>query len=159
MKEITCEIRFAEDESRSSPGRLRGTLLKYGALASDRNETFLHGSLSWAPEGVLLREMHRRDSPIARVLPVEIDGEIRIDAQLPNTQRGRDAAENIRQGVYGGRSVEFQAVEQRRAGGRREIVKGVLGGCGLVDLPSYEDSKVEVRAKTDIRKRQALIWL
>ena len=85
MKQETfeCEIRMAEDPDRASPGRLQGTLLKYGAKASDRNETFLPGSLSWSPEGILLREMHRRDSPIARVMPFEQDGEIRIDAQLP----------------------------------------------------------------------------
>ena len=107
----------------------------------------------------MLREMHRRDSPIARVLPFEEDGEIRIDAQLPNTQRGRDCAENIRQHVYGGLSVEFGAIEQRRVGGRREIVKGVLGGCGLVDVPSYSDSTVEVRAKSDTQARIARLWL
>ena len=161
MKQETfeCEIRMQEDETRASPGRLQGTLLRYGAKASDRNETFLPGSLSWAPEGILLREMHRRDSPIARVLPFEQDGEIRIDAQLPNTQRGRDAAENIRQGVYGGLSIEFGAIEQRRVGGRREIVKGVLAGAGLVDLPSYSSSTVEVRAKTDTQGRIARLWL
>ena len=161
MKQETfeCEIRMAEDPDRASPGRLQGTLLKYGAKASDRNETFLPGSLSWSPEGILLREMHRRDSPIARVMPFEQDGEIRIDAQLPNTQRGRDCAENIRQKVYGGLSVEFGAIEQRRVGGRREIVKAVLGGCGLVDVPSYSSSTVEVRAKTDTQQRIARLWL
>ena len=117
------EMALYEDETRASPGRLQGTLLKYGAKASDRNETFLPGSLSWPPEGILLREMHRRDSPIARVLPFEQDGEIRIDAQLPNsTQRGRDAAENIRQGVYG---LVVSRVRGHRSsagvGGRREI--------------------------------------
>ena len=154
-----CEIRMQEDETRASPGRLQGTLLKYGATASDRNETFLPGSLSWPPEGILLGEMHRRDSPIARVLPFEQDGEIRIDAQLPNTQRGRDAAENIRQGVYGGLSIEFGAIDQRRVGSRREIVRAALGGCGLVDVPSYSSSKVELRAKTDVQRRIAMLWL
>ena len=156
---IECEIRMAEDETRASPGRLQGVLLKYGAKASDRNETFLPGSLSWPPEGILLREMHRRDSPIARVLPFEQDDEIRIDAQLPNTQRGRDCVENIRQHVYGGLSVEFGAIEQRRVGSRREIVKAVLGGAGLVDVPSYTESTVEVRAKTDVQRRIARLWL
>ena len=159
QESFECEIRMQEDETRASPGRLQGTLLKYNTKAVDRNETFLPGSLSWPPEGILLREMHRRDSPVARVLPFEQDGEIRIDAQLPNTQRGRDAAENIRQGVYGGLSVEFGAIEHRRVGGRREIVKGVLGGAGLVDIPSYADSKVEVRAKSDTQRRISLLWL
>ena len=77
----------------------------------------------------------------------------------PNTQRGRDCAENIRQKVYGGLSVEFGAIEQRRVGGRREIVKAVLGGCGLVDVPSYSSSTVEVRAKTDTQQRIARLWL
>ena len=104
--------------------------------------------------------MHRRDSPIARVLPFEQDGEIRIDAQLPNTQRGRDLrGETSVSKCTGGLSVEFGAIEQRRVGGRREIVKAVLGGCGLVDVPSYSSRTVEVRAKSDVQGRIARLWL
>ena len=40
MDLITCEIRFAEDETRQTPGRLVGTLLTYGERASDRPEVF-----------------------------------------------------------------------------------------------------------------------
>ena len=40
MDLITCEVRFQEDETRESPGRLVGTLLTYGERASDRPETF-----------------------------------------------------------------------------------------------------------------------
>ena len=48
-------------------------------------------------------------SPILRFTP-EVDGdEVRIDAALPDTQRGRDAATMIRNGTFQGLSIEFRA--------------------------------------------------
>ena len=147
MDLLTCEIRFEHDGSRESPGALTGVLMRYETRAKDRPEIFKRGALSWPADGILVREMHQRDRPIVRALPFELDGEVRINAPLPNTARGRDAAENIRQGVYTGLSVEFNAIQEARRGGLREIVKAVLGGAGLVDSGAYADAVVEVRAE------------
>ena len=44
-----------------------------------------------------LNEQHNRQAPIMRFTP-ELDGkELRIDAALPDTQRGRDAATMIKE--------------------------------------------------------------
>ena len=157
---LTCEIRYAEDETRQSPGRLVGVLLTYEVRASDRPEIFRRDSLRWPPTGILVREMHQRQEPIVRVVPY-LDGDaVKVDTPLPNTTRGRDAVTNIREGVYGGLSVEFHAEQEGRRGNLREITKALLGGAGLVDSPSYTGSTVEVRAKRFWQLDQEMLrWL
>ena len=51
MDELRCKIEVREDESRESPGRLVGVLLRYGEVASDRKEVFEKGSLFLAGVG------------------------------------------------------------------------------------------------------------
>ena len=147
MDLLTCEIRFEHDGSRESPGALTGVLMRYETRAKDRPEIFKRGALSWPPAGILIREMHDRARPIVRALPFVDGDEVRINAPLPNTAIGRDAATNVREGVYTGLSVEFNAIQEGRRGGLREIVKAVLGGAGLVDSGAYADAVVEVRAE------------
>ena len=69
MDGLLIPIEFRQDESRESPGRLVGVLLPYEVRAGDRPEMFEQGALRIPPEGVLLREMHRRDSPIMKIHP------------------------------------------------------------------------------------------
>lgn len=160
MNEIRCAIELRADESRRSPGRLVGTLLTYGERASDRAEVFLPGALRWRPEGVIVNEQHNRAAPIVRAVPAVEGREVRIDARLPDTQRGRDAATNVREGVYTGLSVEFLAREETRAAdGTREIRAAVLGGAALVDSASYTGSRVEVRGAGRDWRREILAWL
>ena len=107
MDELVFEIRQEADPTRESPGRLVGTLLTYEERAKDRPEIFARGSLTWPEGGIVINEQHNRSSPILRVVPFLDGDKVMIDAALPNTTRGRDAAENLRQGVYTGLSVEF----------------------------------------------------
>ena len=47
-----------------------------------------------------------------------VDGrEVRIDAPLPDTSRGRDTATMIRNGTMTGLSIEFRATDEGMAGG------------------------------------------
>ena len=149
-RNLLCEIRFAEDDTRQSPGRILGTLFTYEKSASDRPEIFARGALRWSADGILIDDMHVRSAPILRVVPFMAGDEVRIDSPLPNTTRGRDAAVGIREGVYGGLSVEFYAEQEGRRGGRREIKRGLLVWAGLVDKPSYANSLVEIRAKLTV---------
>ena len=68
--ELLIPIEFRQDESRESPGRLVGVLLPYEVRAGDRPELFEQGALRIPDEGVLLREMHRRDAPIMKNSPL-----------------------------------------------------------------------------------------
>ena len=165
MDEIRMKIEFREDETRQTPGRLVGTLVTYGERASDRAEVFEIGSLSWPDDGVILNRQHLRQSPIMRVLPVVEGNEVKIDAALPDTSAGRDAAAEIRGGsdglaLFRGLSVEFKAVRQSIVAGVRRISAAVLSGAAIVDSPSFSGSSVEVRAKGGGNRPTArFLWL
>ena len=149
MEELTFEVRQEADPSRESPGRLVGTLLTYEQRANDRPEVFVRGALTWPATGILINAQHNRAAPILRAIPYLDGDQVKIDAALPNTTAGRDAAENLRQGVYTGLSVEFASRSEGRRGPLREIRSALLGGAALVDSSSYKGSTVEVRAETD----------
>lgn len=152
--EIRCSVELREDDTRQSPGRLSGVLLTYGERAGDRAELFETGALRWPDNGIVLRRQHQRGAPIMRVVPEVRGAQVIVDAPLPDTQAGRDAAAEIRAGLMTGLSVEFRATAQRFAGGVRRITAALLNGAGLVDSPSYSGSAVEVRARA--RRR---LWL
>ena len=94
------EIRLADDPERMGPGKLEGVLMPYETRAADRPELFERGALHWPEDGVLLRAMHRRDSPIARFTPEASDSEVRVSIQLPDSIQGRSAAADVRAGVF-----------------------------------------------------------
>ena len=151
MTEIRCRIELREDDTLASPGRLTGTLLTYGERASDRPELFERGSIDLdaikANGGIVINRQHTRGAPIMRVIP-ELRGDaLVIDAQLPESSAGRDAAVEIRSGLMRGLSVEFKALRARMVNGVRRIAAATLVAGGLVDDPSYSGSTVEVRDK------------
>ena len=157
--EIRCAIELRADDSRQSPGRVVGTLLTYGERAGDRAEMFVADALTWPDTGVVLNEQHNRQAPIMRFTPTVEGREVRIDARLPDTSRGRDAATMIRNGTMTGLSVEFRARrETRSASGVREIRAAELRGAALVDDPSYTGSSVAVRHRRTTERRRRL-WL
>ena len=114
MDEIRFGIEIRDDEQRG-PGRLSGRLIRYGERAKDRPELFEPGALRWPDGGVVLNRQHERRSPILRFTPVVEGNEVRIDAVLPDTTSGRDAAAEIRSGLFRGLSIEFKAVCQGRS--------------------------------------------
>ena len=155
MDELRCAIEYREDESRQSPGRIVGTLLSYGEQALDRAEKFEVGSLHWPDGGIVLNEQHNRQAPIMRFTPEVVGKEVRIDAPLPDTQRGRDAATMVRNGTFQGLSIEFRSESEGRSAGTRMIRRASLSAAALVDSPSHKSS-VEVRGKAGRRPR---VWL
>ena len=160
MDTLLMEVRAADDETRQSPGRIVGTLLTYGERAQDRQEMFEAGALRWPALGFNVNEQHNRQAAVARVIPYLDGNAIKIDAPVPDTQRGRDALTNIREGVYTGLSVEFYAEREEYRQSMRVIKRGILGGAALVDVPSYGASLVEVRAKLVAPQyRSAYLWL
>ena len=152
MDTLLCEVRFTEDETKATPGRLVGTLLTYEKRASDRRELFRRGAIHWPETGLVVNDMHDRRSPLLRAIPF-LDGDaLKIDAPFPDTQRARDAATNLREGILTGLSVEFYAEKETRRAGIREILRAYVPRAGLVDTPSYADSLAEVRTKLETNK-------
>ena len=159
MESLLVPIEIRQDETRQSPGLLTGTLLTYETRARDRAELFSTGAFRWPAAGFNINAQHNRQSAVVRVLPFVEDGAIKIAAPLPNTTAGRDAAENIRTGVYTGLSVEFQSELEKREAGLRRIERALLVGAALVDRPSYGDSLVEVRESIALPFGGVFVWL
>ena len=144
IETLVCELECRADESRTSPGRVHGVLLSYGSRARDRAEVFEPGALTWDPEGIVLNHSHDRRSPIMRFVPELRGQDLVIDAPLPDTTRGRDAAVDIRNRTLRGLSIEFRSLQEFRRGGVRRIVRARLGGAGLVDSGAY-GNRLELR--------------
>ena len=161
MDNLLVEVRYVEDDTRQSPGRLTGTLVTYGERARDRAERFASGALKWAELGIVINEQHNRAAPIVRAIPFLDGDELRIDTALPNTQRGRDAATNVKDGLLTGLSVEFEraGLVAQTVGGVREIRHATLAAAGLVDLGSYRGSTVEIRESGLHVNRKVYQWL
>ena len=155
--EIRCALDLRADADRGGPGRLTGVLMRYGDAGQHGREVFARGALSWPDGGIVLNMQHDRTQPIVRFVPVDDGDEVRIDAQLPDTAAGRDAAVMVRNGTLRGASVEFRSEREGMRGGIREISGAVLVRAGLVDDPSYPDSTVEVRADANPARRR--VWL
>ena len=147
IESLLIPLEYRQDETRESPGTLAGVLMVYGTKARDRAEMFEMNALHWDASGIIIREQHNRQAPILRAIPYLDGQELRINAPLLNTTRGRDIAEAMKgpNPLFSGLSVEFRAEKETRRGGVRVITSAYLGGAGLVDSPSYQDSKVEIR--------------
>ena len=162
METLLIPVEYRQDEKRESPGMLAGVLMVYGTQARDRPEMFEMDSFHWDPSGIVIREQHNREAPILRAIPYLEGRELRINAPLLNTTRGRDIAEAMKgpNPLFSGLSVEFRAEKESRRNGVRVITSAFLGGAGLVDAPSYRDSVVEVREDRGLRlPTAATLWL
>ena len=147
-REIRCRVECRADESRTSPGRIVGTLIEQGRVAGDRPEVFVAGAIKWPHNGMrLLREHH--GAQIMRFAPVEDGATLRIDAQLPDTALGRKAAAEIRSGERADLSIEFHAMEEEQVSGVREVRSAIVDAVALAPTGSgvYEQARAEVRSK------------
>ena len=118
---------------------------------------FTRGSLEWPEKGIVITRQHDRNAPIVRAVPFLVGDEVRIDVALPDTSAGRDAATDVREGLFTGLSVEFRSVKEGRRGGLREIRQAFAPRAGLVDSPSYSGSVVQVRERGEGGRRR--VWL
>ena len=151
--EIRCAVELRAEDG--SPGRLFGVLLNYGERAGGgRSEVFEPGALSWPAGGIVLKRQHERSAPIMRLVPELRGDQVVVDAPLPDSVAGRDAAAEIRSGLMTGLSVEFNAQRQRYVAGVRHVLAAALSGAGLVHNPEYHgfgrrgpraDASAEVR--------------
>ena len=147
MGEIRCSIKI-EDRAEGKP-RLIGTLMSYNERAKDRPETFLPGSLKWDESGIILNRQHSRKNPILKFTPIESEGRVLIDVELPTTSAGLDALAEVRSGLFGSLSIEFKSIRESFVGGCRRISEALLTGAALCDAGAYSSSVVEARAKAE----------
>jgi uncharacterized protein len=80
----------------------------------------------------------------------EDDNGLKIEADLPDTQAGRDARESISRGDVSQMSFAFEAINDRwfteEGEDRRELIEARLFEVSPVTFPAYPDSSVSARA-------------
>ena len=137
-----------------NPARIVGTLLPIGRVATDRQEIFVPGSVQFPASGVRLLLEHR-GREILRFMPVEdaTAAEWRIDAELPDTPEGREAAALVQSGQRKGLSVEFFALDHQRVSQVREIRSAFVEATALCREGCYDQARVELRS-TSVK-----VWL
>ena len=148
---VPVECRSAYD----APGRLTGTILEVGRIASDRQEVFVPGAAIFPSTGVELFRGHHGD-PILTFEPIVDGSEIRIDAPLPDTALGRQVATEVRSGARSALSIEFVALDEARVQGVRELRSALIQAAALVPSGAYDQATAEVRSRVGRRRRP---WL
>ena len=148
--EIPIECRAADYDG---PGRLTGTILEVGRIASDRAEVFAPGAAIFPSTGVTLYRGHR-GQPIMTFQPVVSGNEIKIDAALPDSDLGRQVAVEVRSGERAALSVEFVSLDEARVQGVRELRSALIQGAALVPLGSYAQARAEVRERAGRKYRR-----
>ena len=144
---------FRRSEVRAGAGRrVSGVIVRYSteAIMPWGRETFEPGSLTW-PADIRLNLHHDRANPVAvlgRSMTLD-DGpnELRMSAELPDTQAANDALKLIAGGIMTGISAEFIVENERKEGDLRIITAASLRGVSLVDAPAYPDSLVQLRRR------------
>ena len=72
--------------------------------------------------------------------------QLQLVANVPDTPAGNVALRDVASGLLNGFSIEFKSLSERRDdAGLRVLEKASLSAFGLVKIPSYPASKVEVR--------------
>ena len=150
--EVPIECRASDYDG---PGRIVGTILETGRVASDRQEVFVPGAPIFPSTGVQLFRGHRGES-VMHFQPVISGSEIRIDAPLPDSELGRLVAREVRSGARAALSVEFVPLSEARVMGVRELRSALIQGAALVARGSYGQATAEVRSRVGRRRRP---WL
>ena len=163
MEERFCEVRFEDDETRESPGRLIATLLTEGIRAKDRPEVFEPRALEWDTEkGIPIDVQHVRSSLAARAFPVrDSTNTLSIDTPLIEGVWGREARALVKGGAATGMSIGFAAIKETRRSGIRIITQARLLRASVVDDGSYE-TDIAVRGRSEsglILPSEATLWL
>lgn len=117
-------------------------------------EVFLPGSVKVHKRGCLLLWFHGLGNLLASTrtsrlrLSDQPDG-VYFEAELPDTQLGKDLVELVALGEVQGVSPGFHIVEQRIAYDKdsqtRQIIKASLGEISLTYMPAYVTTQVELR--------------
>ena len=144
--EVRCIVSVDEDRDRRGPGRLRGMILPFGRVAQDRREIFTPDSVRFPKGGIRLLLEHR-GREVMRFEPTIDSRGIHVDALLPDSPEGREAAEAVRDGKSKGLSIEFRAASSRLVQGVREVTDALVEAAALVAEGAYQQAVPEVRSK------------
>ena len=150
MEEQFHEFEFRALDNR--PGRIIGPVVVYGdrAVGPKGRETMAPGFFeNTSDKRIRVNVQHQRDKVLAangRDLKLR-DSETALIAEttLPKTTLGQDTAEDIRNGVLTGYSSQFIPRREEYRQAIRHLLSGIMSGLGVVDVPAYPQSQIELR--------------
>ena len=136
---------------------MSGVVIRYGDTSPTHRERFSPGALQF--DSVPLNYRHNQLvcvgwHPGGGVQLQDSPEVLTMIAELPPIPASDRALREVREGKLGGLSVEFHCEHDRQEDGIRIIEKARLVGVGLVESPSYPESKVETRGPDPDRERQ-----
>ena len=134
-------------EFRAAGRRLSGPVVNYGERARDRAERFAAGAFTSREDPLELRLQHDPAAVVATTADrlVLTDNTLSLDAAADLVPGA--ALSLVERRALTGLSAEFVALEEHQQSGVRVIDQAHLAGIGLVDVPSYAGSRVELRAR------------
>ena len=140
---VSVELRETDDDS---PGTIAGLILPIGRIAADRKEVFTPGAATFPESGVRLLLEHEGRVVMTFEPEVVSDG-YRIEAALPRTPEGEEAAELVRSGKRSNLSVEFVTLEEERVSEVREVRRALISAAALVGSGAYAQARAELRGR------------
>ena len=140
---FSVELRETDDDS---PGTIAGLILPIGRIAADRKEIFTPDSATFPSTGVRLLLEHEGRVVMTFEPEVVSDG-YRIEAALPRTPEGEEAAELVRSGTRSNLSVEFEAIEEELVSEVREVRRALVSAAALVGSGAYAQARAELRVQ------------
>ena len=150
-REFRASVRLLEE--RGAVGRIVGTIIEEGRVASDRREVFTSGSVKFPHEGIKLLRDHGGDE-VLTFIPKHVGAEIRINELLPDTELGRRVAAEVRSGARSSLSVEFTSLSEQTVSSVREVRSALVEAVALVEAGSYTQARAELRAEVRHKRRR-----
>ena len=160
------EYRYGAIEFRQTGdglGVVAGTIIRYGDVAKIgqyKTEEFAPKSLekALASDRIFVNRMHQRDQLLGRVgqnFMLDNTAErLAFELTLPDTTAGRDASYELREGILGAASIEYQEVRADYQGAHRIIQEAQFvpsGGFAIVTIGAYPDSIVGMKRWAEYR--------
>ena len=145
-EEIIASVELRESSTDDSPGTLAGLILPVGRVAADRKEIFVPGAATF-PEGGVRLLLEHEGREIMEFAPIVVEDGYRIEAVLPNSPEGIEAAELVKSGKRSSLSVEFQTLEEERVSEVREVRRALISAAALVAAGAYAQARAELRSR------------
>lgn len=154
----------------AADGTLEGICVPFGEVSPftehAEGERFTRGAFTKTlkirgPRKVRLKSLHSEVMPVGIATELEEqDGGLFGRFRLYDTPEGRGARERALDGVYGGMSIEFLPVKERRADdGVTEVTEAILHAVALEIEPAYQGAQVmAVRSAKEERAKHAWLW-
>ena len=146
---IVSGLELRASETDDSPGTVVGQFLPIGRIASDRREVFTPGAAMFPSDGVKLLISHGGEV-IMMFEPIVVEDGYNVEAVLPSSPSGIQAAELVRTGKRSALSVEFRCLEAEIVSQVREVRSALVEAVALVPSPAYEQARAELRGRAPL---------